>query len=114
MALAFTNKIDGAIRTYIAAEGLVVAHIEMTALAADYGAGAGYDLTANAAKMGFRKIFAVSGVSAKNGAGAALVLMWWTWDFVGGKLRAANATSEANAAALLTDGTKVRFIVMGV
>ena len=111
MALTFAN-VEKAPRVDHAAHGMQTRQVDMTVLNADYSSG--FDLQTNAQKMGFRRVYAVLQVSAKNGAGTFLPLLFWNWDFLAGKLRVANATSEANAAATLTDNSVLRMLVVGV
>lgn len=111
MALVFSNIASSA-RSDQLRHGLTVRQCDMTVQSADYSSG--FDLGASAAKAGFRTIYAVLQASAKNGSGTFLPLLWWNYDFTTGKLRVANATSEANAAATLTNGSVVRLVLLGV
>jgi hypothetical protein len=111
MALSFAN-VEKSPKVDHLAHGMQVRVVDMTVLNSDYSSG--FDLQTNAQKIGFRRIFFVIGSSAKNGGGTFLPLLFWNWDFVAGKLRVANATSEANAVATLTDGSVIRMVVTGV
>ena len=120
MALTFTSKIENAIRTW-KQQGLVEAHVEMTTTlgtttaGSDYGT-LGFDITGNAAKLGFRKIFTVAAVYLRSSADVPNPLLAH-FDAITGRLRffitSTNAEVVNNTATIGTNA-KCRFVVLGV
>lgn len=115
MALTFA-AVGKAPRVDHQTHGLQMHQIDMTTSSGGGGAdySSGFDITGNAAKMGFRTVFAVLQASAQTAGGTGLPLLWFNYDFATGKLRVADATSEAHGAATIDAGGKVRMVVIGV
>lgn len=115
MALTFATS-DKGIRIDHQVKGMTMHQIDMTTSTGGGGAdySSGFDIAGNAAKLGFRKVFAVLQASAETSGGTFLPLLFWNWDFLAGKLRVADATSEAHGANTIDAGGIVRMVVIGV
>jgi len=109
MASTFT-RINNALGVDSMRDGTKVRFCNMSVKNADYSSG----FAITALSVGFNTIFGVSCYGVKNGAGTPLPLVWTSWDFVNGKLRVGDATSEADAAAQITDGSVFRLRIEGV